>query len=91
MTIMLLFLLSGIANLAKKKKLANTITTWAMFASVMTQVLAQQDDQFCHLLQLQKYYKRGGAIKTWGIRNEIITLQKKELRPMNDFGSRRKK
>ena len=61
-----------------------------MFASVMTQVLAQQDDQFCRLLQLQKYYKRGGAIKTWGIRNEIITLQKEEHRTMNDFGSRRK-
>ena len=45
---------------------------------------------FAGLVQLQKYYKRGGAIKTWGIRNEIITLQKEELRPMNDFGSRRK-
>ena len=45
---------------------------------------------FAGLVQLQKYYKRGGAIKTWGIRNEIITLQKKELRSMNDFGSRRK-
>ena len=30
-----------------KEKVANTITTWAMFATVMTQVLAQQDDQFC--------------------------------------------
>ena len=31
-----------------KEKVANTITTWAMFATVMTQVLPQQDDQFCH-------------------------------------------
>ena len=46
---------------------------------------------FAGLVQLQKYYKRGGAIKTWGIRNEIITLQKEEHRTMNDFGSRRKK
>ena len=46
---------------------------------------------FAGLVQLQKYYKGGGAIKTWGIRNEIITLQKEELRPMNDFGSRRKR
>ena len=45
---------------------------------------------FAGLVQLQKYYKRGGAIKTWGIRNEIITLQKEELGPMNDFRSRRK-
>ena len=44
---------------SKKKKLANTITTWAMFASVMTQVLAQQDDQFCRFSATTKVLQRG--------------------------------
>ena len=61
-----------------------------MFASVMTQVLAQQDDQFCRFSATTKVLQKGRRNQNLGNSQRNNNFAKKELRSMNDFGSRRK-